>query len=485
MSFIPPLTIRRYPDITHSKKSQYEVEDWDPALASTLGREAINPRPVAFAKIFRDLQRHSFGFISYSEGCNDDVNKVLWSALGWDPDQEVETIMKEYARYFIGPPYEDSFAQGLLALEANWAGPLAANAGVLITLERFQAMERRATPQDKLNWRFQQGLYRAYYDAYVKVRLEYETELQEQAAYVLTKAREIGSFVAMAAAEAVLDRAETHRVKEEWRGRVFELGEALYQSIRMQLSLLSHDAKEIDRGANLDLIDVPLNDSWCWREMFANIREVASEAERVAMLGAIARGDYERKEYKWEKIIEARLKETNKDWFIRRGAEDLGHGPPSRLGGQGGDALEAGLVGIRSGDSDFSQPFSRDILKQPNSLGSIDSTVWSGYWTGYIKAPYTGEVCFATDAASGFRLSINDEPVIDTIGYVEDQEGRVQMEQDHLYPIRLYFSRDNTSDAPRLNWSWLGSGKSAIEGNAFSFGPENEKHVAKTLEYLL
>jgi len=43
--------IRRYPDITHSRSCQYEVGSWDNALENTLGREPINPRPRAFAKM--------------------------------------------------------------------------------------------------------------------------------------------------------------------------------------------------------------------------------------------------------------------------------------------------------------------------------------------------------------------------------------------------------------------------------------------------
>jgi hypothetical protein len=45
--------IRRYPDITHCRSSQYAVPNWDNAYRSTLGREPINPRPRAYAKIFR------------------------------------------------------------------------------------------------------------------------------------------------------------------------------------------------------------------------------------------------------------------------------------------------------------------------------------------------------------------------------------------------------------------------------------------------
>jgi hypothetical protein len=45
------------------------------------------------------------------------------------------------------------------------------NESVYKTLRIFQEMEKDATPQEKLNWRFQQGLYRAYYDAYIKRRI--------------------------------------------------------------------------------------------------------------------------------------------------------------------------------------------------------------------------------------------------------------------------------------------------------------------------
>ncbi|GAG63929.1 unnamed protein product, partial [marine sediment metagenome] len=70
--------IRRYPDITHSRSCQYAVPNWDRAYRGTLGREPINPRPRGYAKIFRDLQQYAVGYITYSEGCNDDLNKIVW-----------------------------------------------------------------------------------------------------------------------------------------------------------------------------------------------------------------------------------------------------------------------------------------------------------------------------------------------------------------------------------------------------------------------
>src|SRR6185369_15340316 len=120
--------------------------DWDVAFAVTESRECINPRPEAEATIFRKTQPDTIGFITYSEGCNDDVNKAVWSALGWDPNANLTDVLRQFGRYFIGAGFADDFAQGLLALERNWRGPLLANAGVETTLAQFQEMERRASP---------------------------------------------------------------------------------------------------------------------------------------------------------------------------------------------------------------------------------------------------------------------------------------------------------------------------------------------------
>lgn len=274
--------IRRYPDITHSMSCQYEVPDWDRAYRITEGREPINPRPRGYAKIFRDLQQYSFGFITYSEGCNDDVNKVVWSCLGWDPDMKVEDILKDYSRYFISSRYEEKFAQGLLALEKNWEGPLLTNEGVFETLNLFQKMEKDALPQELLNWRFQQGLYRAYYDAYIRYRLIYETKLEQEAMDLLKTAEQIGSLAALEKAEVVLDKAVTEKPARDLRARVFELAEALFQSIRMQLSVSRYKAISVGRGANLDTIDLPLNNRSRELKRRSNeIRKLPSEKERL------------------------------------------------------------------------------------------------------------------------------------------------------------------------------------------------------------
>jgi hypothetical protein len=279
--------IRRYPDITHCMSCQYPVPGWDPAFRATEGREPINPRPLGYAKIFRELQPYSCGFITYSEGCNDDVNKVVWSSLGWDPAARVEEILKEYSRYFIGPRFAEPFAQGLLGLERDWQGPLLENQAVEETLGIFQAMERNATSQERLNWRFQQGLYRAYYDAYTRRRLIYETNLERRAREDLKTASQVGALAAMDKAEATLDQALTAPIAADLRARVFEMAEALFQSVRMQLSVERYQAIHVSRGGNLDAIDTPLTHAPRLRQEFARIRGLEPEQQRLQAIAKI------------------------------------------------------------------------------------------------------------------------------------------------------------------------------------------------------
>jgi hypothetical protein len=279
--------IRDYPDITHNRHCQYPVPDWDVACALTIGREGSNPRPTQMAAIYRHCRPHTNGFITYSEGCHDDVNKMVWSALGWDDRADVREVLRQYARYFIGPAFEDRFADGLLGLEADWVGPVLENAGIDETLARFRLMERDASPAVKLNWRFQQALYRAYYDGYVRARLRHETDAQAAARAKLVDAKATGSVKTMAEAEAILDRAAREPAGRELRIRAGELAEALFQSIHAQLSVRKYQAIATERGATLDTIDMPLADAAWLKKQFAEVRKLPDEAARLARLNAV------------------------------------------------------------------------------------------------------------------------------------------------------------------------------------------------------
>jgi hypothetical protein len=278
--------IRHYPDITHSLRSQYPVQDWDVAHALTSQREQINPRPEDEATIFRSLRPYAADFITYSEGANDDVNKFVWSGLGWSPDGDVLETLHDYSRYFIGPRYADSFAKGLLGLEQNWRGPLAANASVDRTLDLFKAMERDASPKDLHNWRFQQGLYRAYYDAYVRRRLLQETNVEERAVALLGSAAATGSRRAIEEATRVLQEPHKNADSED-RLRVYALAEALFQSIGAQLSVSRYRALSVGRGATLDTVEAPLNNAGWLLPRLKEAATLGDERERLASIDRI------------------------------------------------------------------------------------------------------------------------------------------------------------------------------------------------------
>jgi hypothetical protein len=279
--------LRVYPDITHNKICQFQVPALDQAIALTLGREAVNPRPVEYARIHNWYAPYSDGFLSYSDGAHDDVNKNVWSALAWDPSRDVRDILTEYARFHFGPEVAAGAVDGILALERNWNGPLATNGAVEGTLLQWKRLEAQA-PRLAGNWRWQMLLLRAYYDAHVRRRLLQDSALETQANAALAEAGAKGAEQVMSEALRVLDRAAAEPVSADLRARIFDLCEALYQSIGLQTSTVKYHASGAERGAVLDFVDLPLNNRWWLEDEFARIRKLGTEAEKVARLKVIA-----------------------------------------------------------------------------------------------------------------------------------------------------------------------------------------------------
>jgi hypothetical protein len=279
--------LRLYPDLTHNIRSQFEVVDWDQAYSLTLGREAVNPRPAEYASIFRWFAPWSDGFISYSDGAHDDVNKTIWSALSWDPNLSTREILIDYARAYFSPTLAEPTADAILALEKNWRGPLVDNGAVEGTLSTWQQLNNRA-PELRGNWRWQMCLLRATYDAYVRRRLIHETELEAQANALLEEAPKRGADNTMTAAMAVLNDAVTHPAAPELRQRIIDLCDELFHSIGLQSSVKKYFAIGAERGAVLDFIDSPLNNRLWLEDQFAEIRQFGSEEEKCRRLHEIA-----------------------------------------------------------------------------------------------------------------------------------------------------------------------------------------------------
>jgi hypothetical protein len=313
------IPMRLYPDIAHTAHSQFPVPRWDPSFALTEGREPIDPRPQAETRIFEhfnagvggrsaDNQRTGLenndlvgskqnshtaganGFITYSEGVNDDVNKFIWTALGVDPSSTPTETLADYARWFAGhqlqPALLHGFATGLQDLERNWNGPLETNTSIPATLDLFRHIERAAPEAARNNWRVQLAVYRAWFDAYEQLRARAEARTERDALKLLKQARRLGSEHALEAAEAAL-RYSPDRKRVAMRAHIDALGGALFNSIRLQLSVARYHASAVDRGANLDTLDVSVHDRFWLARRFDEIRKLRDESEQLRAINAL------------------------------------------------------------------------------------------------------------------------------------------------------------------------------------------------------
>lgn len=229
-----------YPDIAHTMHAQFPVPRWWPEFALTEGREPINPRPAAYAHIFARFAPLTAGFITYSEGVNDDFNQFLWFRLGWNPKTDTRAFAKDYARVFVG---DDRAAALPAALEANWVGDPATNTTIDATLR----LAEQVRPAAFADWRIDSLRYRAVYDALVRRRT------------IAARARRAAALAAPdpERARAILVTGDGPEVAA-LLDRLNALAERLWQAARLQLSVKRYGASNIERGANLDRADVDL-----------------------------------------------------------------------------------------------------------------------------------------------------------------------------------------------------------------------------------
>ena len=278
-----------YPDITHTMHAQFPVPQWDPIFALTEGREPICPRPVAFAAIYREYAALNKGFVTYSEGANDDVNKMLFAQLGWSSATSVETILHEYARWFLhreGKQEQDA-VEAMHGLEEDWHGPIATNTQIPRTFALFQQLEQTATPlQVKSNPQWESLLYRATYDDYIQRKLARERTAESQALATLDAQGDASSRVARA--DALLTATIPGMQERNEHDRLFALAADLFHEWGMQLSVKLYGASNWERGANLDRVDTPLTEAAWLRHAMEQALHQPEEASRIEALHRIA-----------------------------------------------------------------------------------------------------------------------------------------------------------------------------------------------------
>ncbi|MEQ9290081.1 MAG: hypothetical protein RIG77_24335 [Cyclobacteriaceae bacterium] len=273
--------LRLYGDLTHTVRCQYPTPNWDQAYALTLGREAPNPQPYYYADVLREEAPFIDGFLSYSDGAHDDVNKVVWNQIGWDLQQDVRSVMQDYARFFFG---DETATDGILALEKNWDGPLVRNGAVEATLTYWQQLEN-AHPELNDNWRWQLLVLRAFYDAFTRQRLIREQDLEQQAYVQLAQVPTLSVEDASAKALAILKTAEElPPTLQQLRVKIEQLAQLLFEVMGLQSSVPMYQASGYERGSFMDFIDIPLNNRWWIEDQLADIGKMEDQAAQVEAL---------------------------------------------------------------------------------------------------------------------------------------------------------------------------------------------------------
>ncbi len=277
---------RQYPDITHNVRCQFPAPNFDQAFALTIGREGINPQPEYYAKIHKEYAQFTDGFVAYSDGCHDDVNKIIWSQRGWNPEKNVRDILIEYSRLFFGPNLEISATEGILALEKNWLGPLKANGSVETTFTYWKDLKQKH-PELSDNWRWQMLQLRANYDTYIRRRLLYEKSLEKEANKILEQVDELGIEAVMEKSLKKINEADTQPVNQEIKNKIEEYCEKLFNLIGLQTSVKLYQASGLERGCILDFVDHPLNNRWWYEDEFIKINKMETEKEKKERLDVI------------------------------------------------------------------------------------------------------------------------------------------------------------------------------------------------------
>jgi hypothetical protein len=236
---------------------------------------------------------YTVGFLAYSDGSHDDVNKATWSRLGWDSTTGLREILEDYARFFLDSGEAPQLADQLLALERNWHGPIGANGAVPVVRDAWRSFHEKSGavyPGDNsANWRTQMFAMRATLDAYTRARSLNDNSLEERANRAILTNLDDGSEKAIAEARTILKESDTPPADiAEMREFIVDLCADLWESIGFQTSVEKYGANSGHRGAILDYLDVPLNDRWWLEDEFDKVLALTEESARKARLRELA-----------------------------------------------------------------------------------------------------------------------------------------------------------------------------------------------------
>jgi len=236
--------IRHYPEICHVRWCQYPVREWDRVWAQIWPRNhSIYMMPRMMAQVQRATRKDTEGHLPYNHtGSYNDLNKFVWSAVGWDTDVKVEDILYDYAKAFFAYDFQKNpaggsaskdaiieggaraVARGLMLLDENWTGHLADNKSAIKAKKLWKKIAQSMGGVSR-NWRLEMFLYKAVLDAQVKLKYDAEMQCEHRAYAALKKAKKTGVGKAVSRARIALAKIDTEfQSKEQFKAELKSLG---------------------------------------------------------------------------------------------------------------------------------------------------------------------------------------------------------------------------------------------------------------------
>ena len=97
-----------------------EISMWGRAPWGGYGATAL---PKRFARLFRQVERIADGFMSYSEGLYEDINKEVVNGLYIEPTADTDDILRSYAAYYLPGTDPEDFVKLCSIFEMNHKFP--------------------------------------------------------------------------------------------------------------------------------------------------------------------------------------------------------------------------------------------------------------------------------------------------------------------------------------------------------------------------
>ena len=186
----PDQHIMHYSDITHWIRSQYQIDNPEPNIVRAYNRRMFHARPRAMYRIFQAIMPFSEGDIIYSEGNHDEFHQYMWARLLWDPNRELEDVMREYCEFHFGEASAEPMSQALFQLEENLVAPLDSNPGVARYYMLVKEAGDKMPPwRMKKDYRWRLHMQKAALDQYLQYKLRNEMEKERRVRDILTLAK--------------------------------------------------------------------------------------------------------------------------------------------------------------------------------------------------------------------------------------------------------------------------------------------------------